>query len=435
MATPYPNPVIFLPGIMGSALRDQYPVGPETVWSPFKLLLKAYERITPHPNDLRYELQEPARVTPDQVFEIVYGEFFEELRHNLSPQADEPVPVFPFAYDWRQPLEQTESALADFIDEVIGRTRLLRHYYEAGFGKKQFPAQVNLAAHSMGGLIVAGYLQKNGQEKVNKVATIGTPFRGSLETVTKTTTGVGALGLSPGSSRERETARVTPSLYYLLPSFAHAVAAADGLTDDLFVPAAWQPSVIETLASFIRQYGLDPAGPEQQAVKLLEAMLNSAWRYRTRLEKLAMANSKDWLSLVGVNKTTRVRMGISKDAAGKPRFDFAEADVRNDWPNPDPKARVFTGDNSVPYLGARAKFVPTEEVVCVTPEDFSFWEFKDRLLEQAGFHSNLLNMNLVQRLVVSHFKGRVYGDVWGRPAPDIPPGTAWDPPIAGLKMK
>ena len=42
---------------MGSALRDEYPVDPETVWSPFKLLLKSYERITPHPSDVRYELR------------------------------------------------------------------------------------------------------------------------------------------------------------------------------------------------------------------------------------------------------------------------------------------------------------------------------------------------------------------------------------------
>ena len=32
-----PCPTIFLPGIMGSALRDEYPVSPETVWSPFKV--------------------------------------------------------------------------------------------------------------------------------------------------------------------------------------------------------------------------------------------------------------------------------------------------------------------------------------------------------------------------------------------------------------
>jgi len=97
MPTPYPYPVIVLPGIMGSALRDQYPVEPETVWSPFKFFIKAYERITPHPSDTRYELKEPARVVADQVFELIYAEFIEELRHNFTAKANEPMPVFPFA--------------------------------------------------------------------------------------------------------------------------------------------------------------------------------------------------------------------------------------------------------------------------------------------------------------------------------------------------
>jgi len=47
----YPSPVIFLPGIMGSALRDEYPVSPETVWSVLKAATKSYERINLHPGN------------------------------------------------------------------------------------------------------------------------------------------------------------------------------------------------------------------------------------------------------------------------------------------------------------------------------------------------------------------------------------------------
>ena len=435
MPSPYPNPVIFIPGIMGSALRDQYPVSPETVWSTFKLAIKAYERITPHPSDTRYELQEPSRVVADQVLELIYSEFIEELRHNLTAKADEPVPVFPFAYDWRQPLELIEAQLAGFIEEVIARTRLLRHYHDAGFGSNRFPARVNLAGHSMGGLVIAGYLQRNGQKKVHRVATLGTPFRGSLEAVAKTAMGVAALGASPGSSREREAARVTPALYYLLPSFKAAVQAEAGLSDDLFVPASWQPGVLKTLEEFIRLYGVEPAHPERQAFDLLKAMLDGAWRHRTRLEKLELQGSRDWLAIVGVDASTRVNMRIAKDSAGQPRFDLSDADIRNDWKNDQPRERVFTGDNTVPYLGARAKFIPVEQVVCVTPDDFSFWEFKDRILAATGFHSALPTLNLAQRLVVSHFKGQASGNIWGRPAPDLQPGIPWNPPIAGLPQK
>jgi pimeloyl-ACP methyl ester carboxylesterase len=419
-----PSPVIFVPGIMGSVLRDQYPVDPETVWSPLKLLVKSYRRITLHPSDVRYELIEPARVNADQVFTLIYGEIIAEMRHNLTPQGNLPVPVYPFAYDWRQPLHLIEADIATFVDEVIDRTKLLRHYSKAGYGSKDFPAKVNLVGHSMGGLIIAGYLQTAGFKKVEKVATIAAPFRGSLEAVAKVATGVGMLGESPNSSREREAARVTPALYYLLPSFENAVTAEEGLSDDLFLPETWQPGVMQTLASFIRMYGVGEGAPNEQARALLKSMLDAAWKHRTRIEKLSLSNSKIWLSIVGLDEDTRVAMRIVK-REGKPWFELGES--RNDWH----ERTIFTGDNTVPYLGAQASFIPTEEVVCVSPKDFGFSEIKDKLLETTGFHSILPNMNLVQRLVVSHLKGEKYGEVWGRPAPDIG-SKKWDPPIADL---
>ena len=420
-----PSPVIFVPGIMGSVLRDQYPVDPETVWSPLKLLVKSYRRITLHPSDVRYELIEPARVNADQVFTLVYGEIIAEMRHNLTPQANLPVPVYPFAYDWRQPLQLIEADIATFVDEVIDRTKLLRHYSKAGYGSKDFPAKVNLVGHSMGGLIIAGYLQAAGFKKVEKVATIAAPFRGSLEAVAKVATGVGMLGESPNSSREREAARVTPSLYYLLPSFEKAVTAEEGLSDDLFLPETWQPGVMQTLASFIRMYGVGEGAPNEQARALLKSMLDAAWKHSTRIEKLSLSDPKIWLSIVGLDEDTRVAMRIVK-REGKPWFELGEA--RNDWH----ERTIFTGDNTVPYLGAQASFIPTEEVICVSPKDFGFSEIKDKLLETTGFHSILPNMNLVQRLVVSHLKGEQYGEIWGRPAPDIG-SKKWDPPIADLR--
>ncbi|HXI26085.1 MAG TPA: alpha/beta hydrolase [Pyrinomonadaceae bacterium] len=432
---PYPFPVVFVPGIMGSELRDEYPVSPQTVWSPFKLAIKAYQRITPHPDNTRLELIEPARVVKDQIFEIAYSEFMEELRHNLTPQADQPVPVFPFAYDWRQGLEGAQNALADFIDEVIDRTRLLRHYHDAGYGTDNFPARVNLAGHSMGGMIIAGYLQANGDAKVNKIATIASPFRGSIEAIANVAIGNSMLSPTGGSSREREAARVTPSLYYLLPSFAGDVVAEAGLSDDLFAASSWQPKIIETLASFISIYGLDPTNPRPQALQLLTNMLNAAKQHRSRLEQIKLSDSKRWLCIVGVGANTRVRMQIRRDQDGNPQFDLTDDDVENEYGNSDPTKAVCTGDHTVPYLGARSSFIPVNEIVCVTPGDFSLSEFKDKLLAKASFHPFITTLDLVQRLVVSHFKDQMYGKVWGRPAPDLPAGVAWDPPIPGLPPK
>jgi len=228
---------------------------------------------------------------------------------------------------------------------------------------------------------------------------------------------------------------VTPSLYYLLPSFADAVKAELGLAKDLFLTATWQPSILETLASFIRMYGLDQSDPSLQAMNLLESLLVAAERQRIEMEGLMLEDSKQWLCIVGVNATTLVSMQIHKDDEGKPRFDLKSEGRRDDWKSKDPAKRTQTGDETVPYFGARASFIPTEQIVCVIPGDYGFWEIKDKVLNRAGFHANLPNMNLVQRLVVSHFKDEKYGDVWGRPAPDLPEGKPWDPPIEGLKKK
>ena len=161
----------------------------------------------------QYELREPARVVSGDLFDIPYKEFIEELRDNLTEDEDEPVPVFPFPYDWRQPLRLTEKELGHFIDEVIERTKLLPHYHKDCYGKQP---KVNLVGHSMGGLIIAGYIATSGSEKVHKVASLGSPFRGSPEVVDRITTG-------GSSSRERTSARITPALYHLLPEYDAAV--------------------------------------------------------------------------------------------------------------------------------------------------------------------------------------------------------------------
>jgi pimeloyl-ACP methyl ester carboxylesterase len=424
-----PAPVIFLPGIMGSALRDEYPVSPENVWSVVKAATKSYERITLHPDNLNYEVLEPARVVKDQVFELFYRDIIEELRHNLTLNPERPVPVYPFAYDWRQPLVAIEEQLAAFIDEVIGRTSLLRHYNQEGYTPKT--GKVNLVAHSMGGMIVAGYSEAHGMKCVDRVATIATPFRGSLESVAKTTIGIGGFTLSSGGSREREAARVTPALYHLLPAFDGAISAEPGLAKDIFTAKAWQPGILETLATFIRRFGVsasetDEAAHAALAVKLLTKMLNQAWRYQTRLERLRLPDTKRWLSIVGVNEKTRLAMTIKADPKKKPFFVLEEP--VDEWKSGN---KLRTGDGTVPYLGARAAFIPVEEVVCVTPGDFGFFEFRDKILSEVGFHSAAPNMNLVQRLVTSHLLGRTERSPAAHPSPEIDPKT-WNPPVKGL---
>ena len=442
-----PNPVIVVPGIIATYLRDEYTLPPEDVWT---VLTKDYDRTGLHPDDLRYENTEPARIRPTQIYEIAYRELIEELRHNLTMKADQPVPVYPFGYDWRKPLDETELRLSDFIDEVIDRTKLLRHYDADGYADNPC---VNLVGHSMGGLVIAGCLQRlAGNSKVGKVATLAAPFRGSFEAVIKIATGTSNLGGEVPSSREREAARLTPAVYHLFPSMPDTVGGKLAIDIDralgsstLFDSATVQQSVLDTLAEFIRLHGLNRTGRDTQARALLNSMLTKAKAHRDRIESFKLSDAKlspgDWLAVVGVGCTTRVRMRVIASGSG-PIYDLNSDDRLDEWKPGippegfDPSAeanRTLTGDTTVPFSGA----IPG----CLKVENLGYWELQDRTTANlAGFHGILPNMNMLHRLIATHFKRKTkdqsdkYGNIWGRPAPGVTE-KAWDPALPNLQAK
>ncbi len=440
-----PPPVIVVPGITATYLQDEYPISPEIVWS---VMTKDFDRTRLHPDQPRYEASQPARITPGQIFEVAYKELLSELRHNLTAKDDEPVPVYPFGYDWRQPLEATQASLAGFVQEVIERTKLMRHYAKDGYADAP---TVNLVGHSMGGLVIAGYLANAAaggtRAPVSKVATLASPFRGSFEAVVKLLTGTADLGGTTPSSRERESARLTPSLYHLLPTPARGLTFAPGLSAtsaaSIFNPDFFQTSIVQTIREYVRLYAVDPgraADRAKQADDLFASLLSSAAQHRAKLEAITLPAlgfaQSDWLAVVGLGSQTRTRMLIDQDSSGNPLFVLSSKDRLNTWTPDDPAAgtpddRFNTGDGTVPFDGACPAFIPAESLVCVTPDDFGYWEIGDKLLTNVGgFHGIMPNMDMVQRLVVRHFTGAAdrHENTWGRRAPGVAPG-AWNPPM------
>lgn len=446
-------PVIVIPGITATSLRDIYPLDPEGAWG---ILRKDYLRVALHPDDLRYEQIEPAMVRPDEVFGIPYDEMVKELRHDLSPKADLVRPVFLFPYDWRQPLERVVGQLREFCDEVAARTALLRHYAKAGYTADE--GRVDLVGHSMGGLLITGYLTEHAQDhRVRKVVTLGTPFCGSFEAVLKIITGTADLGPGVPNSREREVARITPALYYLLPeNHQHeAILIEDGLPDTLFEVGLWQESVLESIAEHIRLQAVDPPTSQARrmdaARKLLKKMLDAAAAFRRktlafRLDDVGLAPD-DWMAVVGVGEETRVQLTI-ENRRGKPFFVLRSMGRKNGYPEvPDDRVGevtfVDTGDGTVPYWSAAPPFLDKNRLVAVSDDDFGYWELGDRVLERwaANLHSMLPSMNRVIKLTAAFLqaeegeKGRAHDGIKGRRVPDLPPQVIWDPPLRDLQEK
>ena len=420
------NPVIVIPGITATNLIDDYPLQADEIWT--MVFNKEYDRVALHPDDLRYEAIEPAHVVAGRVFPI-YDDLIRALRHELSPHADKPTPVFAFPYDWRMDVCRSAEKLGAFVQEVISRTRLLKHYAKAG------DIKVDLVGHSMGGLVLSEYLAQSGRRaSVGKVVTIGTPFLGSLEAIVKIATGMSLITGPNPREREREAARVTPALYQLFPSYAGATTDAAGAQVDVFDCENIQSSIVDSLTEFVRLYSVSTRSADRRtrAIEILEEMLGNAKRHRRTIEAFRTSDAglrqDDWLAILGVGEKTRVQMTINKDAHG-PRFVIDEKQFVNELGRQNRKS-VRTGDGTVPLAGAMPPFLPSSRLVCVSDNDLEFLELRDRLLiGLGGFHGLLPRINVVQRLVMKHLCPTYSGRVWGR---RLPGARTWNPPISGL---
>lgn len=442
-------PVIVVHGITGSVLRDVYPTTPEVVWDPgIEALrwrpIKEFHRIAMHPDDVRYEAIEPAKIVPSHAAEMGYAEFIRELRSALredrGPQAV--VPVFPFAYDWRADNRVVADQLCEFVREVIDRTNLLKSY------AKEKATTVDLVGHSMGGLVIASALAKgckgpNGKPLVRRVVTIGTPFQGAVDAVIKLATGEGSMVGSPQHS-ERLAARMTPAIYHLLPYFEGALAGHSGKA--IFNAKNWQESIVESVASFIRTHSTDPRNSNA------EQRMKSAWKYlRERLEDgrsfLASVNEEDpsaalaepgqWLLIVGLDERTAHRVKLAAD--GRFAFDVEPKEYRGEAgvPGEVDGWRDNLGDGTVPLHGAVPEWADRDSVVGVAERDFGgFLGVGENLPFRKGMtlHAALPLMNLVQRWTISFLRGAKWGDLWGRPLPGLPIGD-WTSPVAGARRE
>jgi len=274
------NPVIVIPGILGSKLED--PTIQTPVWGAF-----TYGAADPDYPEGANLVALPMRsgvplsqlldnVVPTTVLDsveldlalLVRGleiDAYDEIIRTLAAGAyrDETImlaaggPVnqeghftcFQYAYDWRRDISE---------QAVILNERVLDAQRQAqeGFGLAQ-PPRVDVVAHSMGGLVLRYYLRYGtqplpddgslpeltweGAQRVETAIIIGTPSAGSALSLKQLVEGVNYVGLITPTYRPAVLGSM-PSIYQLLPRTRHnrVVNAQTGEPIDVLDAQVWR---------------------------------------------------------------------------------------------------------------------------------------------------------------------------------------------------
>jgi hypothetical protein len=272
------NPVVVIPGLLGSRLRD--PESGRVVWGAFEghaadPAQPAGARLVALP--FTEGMASPgARVEADTVLDRVrirvagipvalqaYAEIMSSLgvggyrdqtiglRGTLD-YGDDHFTCFQFAYDWRQDNVASARRLMAFLREKAAHVRA---EYEGRYGVRDVEVKFDVVAHSMGGL-VARYallygdadlpadgslppLTFAGARYISRLIQIGTPNGGSLDAFRVLVDGRD-FGSPIVPSYSPAILGTFASLYQLLPPARTGAVLAAGTPLDLHDPAVWQ---------------------------------------------------------------------------------------------------------------------------------------------------------------------------------------------------
>jgi hypothetical protein len=330
------NPIIAIPGLLGSKLFD--PLSGTLVWGAFEPSAASPDdpegaRLIALPIDGDADLEdvrddvEPAGVL-DKVRIRLLGVPLEVQAYagilatlgaggyrdealGLAGEVDygrDHFTCFQFDYDWRRDNIENAKRLHEFIKE---KREYVRAEYKKKFGIDKRDIKFDIAAHSMGGLITRYFLMYGSQdlgpdgraprvtwegaEYVERVVLIGTPNGGSPETLLNMITGRKIGPLLP--MFPPALLGTFHSAYQLLPRPRHNAVVYDGdparpvdvLDPEVWTAMGWgladpdQAQILEVLMPDVA----DPAERRARALRLQRHVLTRARAFMDAMDRPA----------------------------------------------------------------------------------------------------------------------------------------------------
>ena len=272
------NPIVVIPGVMGSSLRDR--LSGTVVWGAFDAHSVDPEEpegarlmalpLEPPPSDEVEPVGVLERITIRLVGLPLQLEVYARILSTLGAggyrdeslgtggevdYGDDHFTCFQFAYDWRRDNVENAARLHAFLEE---KRAYVRAEYRERFGIDNPDVKFDIVAHSMGGLITRYFLRYGdqdlprdgslpelnwaGAEMVGRVILIAPPNAGSLNALHALVEGRKIGPTLPYF--EPAILGTFPSSYQILPRARHGVAVWDDEDaeplEDLMDPELWE---------------------------------------------------------------------------------------------------------------------------------------------------------------------------------------------------
>ena len=361
---PERNPIIAIPGILGSKLRD--PATGELAWGAFEggatdPEKPVGERLIALPIDALRSLAELRdQLTPSGVLDKLHinlagvpldiqayagilatlgaGGYRDEAL-GLAGEVDygdDHFTCFQFDYDWRRDNVENAQRLHAFIEE---KRALVQREYAKRYGMQNADVKFDIAAHSMGGLLTRYYLMYGAQDlpadgslptltwdgagRVERVILIGPPNAGSAGALVQLVDGRKIGPLLPYYSPA--VLGTFPAIYQLLPRSRHKPVLWDGdaaqPVEDLFDPALWvrnswglaDPTQAAALEALLPSEH-DPGKRRATALAFQRLALERARAFHAALDRrdASVPPGLDLLLVAGDATPTPARLSVSR---------------------------------------------------------------------------------------------------------------------------